>query len=165
MNELNNLVSIQIPKKDLDAAADHLKAVYALLEPYLIALTAEERRMLPKMSERNAPFVEKTLQYAQESPELAPGFLNIKELDIDVKAVNDLASLFRMADKLCSGLNDTMMLAGSEAFMAALAYYNSVKSDRRAVATKMNVSGAKRIYEDLNKRFDRTVSRAAEGEE
>ena len=32
MNELNNLVSIQIPGKDLKAAADHLKAVYTLLE-------------------------------------------------------------------------------------------------------------------------------------
>jgi hypothetical protein len=41
-----------------------------------------------------------------------------------------------------------MMLAGSEAYIAALAYYNSVKQ-----AAKMNVPGARAIYDDLSKRF------------
>lgn len=41
------------------------------------------------------------------------------------------------------------MLAGSEAYAAALSYYNSVK-----MASKLNVNGAKAIYEDLRKRFE-----------
>jgi hypothetical protein len=40
------------------------------------------------------------------------------------------------------------MMAGSEAYVSALSYYNSVKT-----AAKMNVPGAKIIFEDLSKRF------------
>jgi len=40
------------------------------------------------------------------------------------------------------------MLAGSEAYVAALSFYNSVKQ-----AAKLNVPEAKTIYEDLKKRF------------
>jgi len=50
---------------------------------------------------------------------------------------------------MCSGLNDTIMLSGSEAYVAALAFYKSVK-----VAASMNVAGAQPIYEDLKKRFE-----------
>jgi len=51
---------------------------------------------------------------------------------------------------LCDNLPDTEMLSGSEAYVAALTYYNSVKQ-----AAKMNVPSAKAIYEDLRKRFEK----------
>lgn len=45
--------------------------------------------------------------------------------------------------------NDTIMMAGSEAYIAALMYYNSIKR----VAAE-NVPGAKAIYDDLKVRFE-----------
>jgi hypothetical protein len=59
-----------------------------------------------------------------------------------------LMSLLQLAEPLCDNLRDTQMLAGSEAYTAALAYYNSVKQ-----AAKMNVPNAKTIQEELGKRF------------
>lgn len=53
-------------------------------------------------------------------------------------------------------LDDTMMLAGSEAYVAALAFYNAVKGVGRA-----NVPGAALIYEDLRGRFPSGTRSAA----
>ena len=58
--------------------------------------------------------------------------------------------LARPIEQLNRTLDDTIMLSGSEAYVAALAYYNSVKR-----AAKINVPGALTIHEDLKKRFDR----------
>jgi len=44
------------------------------------------------------------------------------------------------------------MLVGSEAYMAALMYYNSVK-----MAAKTGQPNASSIYDDLSKRFPSTV--------
>ena len=66
---------------------------------------------------------------------------------------NQLTPLFRLVMRLHDGLDDTTMEAGAESYANSLSYYNSVKQ-----AAKMNVPGAKAIYDDLKKRFERTAS-------
>jgi hypothetical protein len=143
-----NAVSIQIPAAELKKVLDAFKVIESVLRPYLIALTPEERKQLPKMSDKTVPFVEKTLDYAKTNPQFAPAYMSIPELKIDIEAVYTLTQIARPIDQLREGLGGTMMLAGSEAYIAALAYYNSVKQ-----AAKMNVPGARAIYDDLSKRF------------
>jgi hypothetical protein len=143
-----NAVSIQIPAAELKKVLDAFKVIESVLKPYLIALTPEERKQLPKMSDKTVPFVEKTLDYAKTNPQFAPAYMSIPELKIDIEAVYMLTQITRPIDQLREGLGGTMMLAGSEAYIAALAYYNSVKQ-----AAKMNVPGARAIYDDLSKRF------------
>ncbi|WP_339923198.1 hypothetical protein [uncultured Cyclobacterium sp.] len=53
--------------------------------------------------------------------------------------------MLRDIQQVESSLNDTVMVAGSEAYLGALSYYNSVK-----YATKLNVAGAKIIYKTSN---------------
>jgi hypothetical protein len=69
-------------------------------------------------------------------------------LNKDVNAVNTLSSILKQLEQVTESIDDTMMLAGSEAYIASLSYYNSVKQ-----GTKMNVPNAKIIYEDLKTRF------------
>lgn len=143
-----NSVSIQIKPEDLKKVLDALKTIETTLKPYLIALTPEERKQIPKMSDKTVPFVEKTLDYAQTNPQFAPAYMSVGELKIDLEAASMLTKVLRPVEQLGEGVNDTIMLAGSEAYIAALAYYNSVKQ-----AAKMNVPGARAIYDDLSKRF------------
>ncbi len=56
----------------------------------------------------------------------------------DWNAVQHLIPLLRTMGQIQSNMNDTVMLAGSESYVSALSYYNSVK-----LAAKMNVTGAK----------------------
>jgi hypothetical protein len=145
-----NSVSIEIPASEMDKVLDALKTIDAVLKPYLVALTPTERQTLPKMSDKTTPFVEKCLEYAQTNPQFAPSYMNVGELLIDMKAISDLTKILRPIEQLNENLNDTTMLSGSEAYTAALTYYNSVKQ-----AAKMNVPNAKTIYEDLVKRFEK----------
>jgi hypothetical protein len=146
-----NNISIQIPAETLSKVKANLQECAELLKPYLIALTPDDRQDLPKMSDKTLPFVEKVLDYVTSNPEFAPAYLSVPELKIDMAAFNELMSLLQLAEPLCDNLRDTQMLAGSEAYTAALAYYNSVKQ-----AAKMNVPNAKTIFEDLSKRFERS---------
>lgn len=145
-----NVVSIQIPVEDQKTLSKKLQEINALLKPFLIALQPAERQALPKMSDKTIPFVEKVLEYTQSNPEFTPSYLQVEEMEIDIQAVEDLRKLYREVEQLCKNLDDTIMLSGSEAYAAALAYYNSVKQ-----ASKMNVPGAKSIFEDLSQRFQR----------
>ena len=147
----SNAVSIEIPPAVLADIHALINQAGQLLQPYLIALTPVERRELPKMADKTLSFVSKSLQFAESNPEFAPAYLDIPALHIDVKSVQDLTSLEKPLEILASKLNDTIMVAGSEAYVAGLTYYQSTK-----VAAKRAVPGAMVIYDDLRVRFDKT---------
>ncbi len=146
----DNIVSITIPTEELKKATDALNVAKGILEKYLVSLTPEQRTALPKMGDKTTPFVEKITEYVKSSPEFVPNFMNIANLEVDYKAVNDLTSLYRTCEQLTSNLNDSILISGSEAFSNALIYYNSVKQ-----ASKNNVPNAKIVFEDLKKRFEK----------
>ena len=142
-----NRVSIVISPQDRTTINGALGTIKTTLFPYLISLSPEERQNLPKMKDRTIAFVNKTLGYAASNPEFLPPYLDVPELQKDIDAVNILNSFLVPLEQLLSGVDDTMMEAGSEAYVAALSYYNSVKQ-----ASKTNVKNAKTIYEDLKER-------------
>ena len=135
------------------AAITTLKSTLA---PYLIALSNDDRQTLPKMGDNNLPFVQKALDYAESNAQFVPAYVDVPELQVDVEAVSALLDFLRPLQQVYSNLNDTIMLSGSEAYVAALAYYNSVK-----LATKMKVPGAEAIYNDLSQRFIKLTAKPA----
>ncbi|MEQ9440374.1 MAG: hypothetical protein RIG62_15070 [Cyclobacteriaceae bacterium] len=145
-----NIVSIQIPEKDVATAVKKLQEVKTLLKPYLIALKPADRQKMLKMGDKTLPFVEKAAEYAQTRKDFTPPYLEIEEFLIDLKAVGDLTQVYREAQQLCKNLDDTILLSGSEAYAEALAYYQAIKQ-----AAKKNIPDAKAIYEDLRQRFDK----------
>lgn len=153
---MENKISIQIPPGDLQAAKVALEQAQQLLAPYVKALTPEQRKTIPKMSDGTEPFVQKVVEYASSAPQFMPPFVSKEEFDKDWQAVSGLLPLLRLCTQLEDTLSDTTMLAGSEAYISALSYYNSVKQ-----AAKVNVPDAKAIYEDLRKRFEGQGKRAS----
>jgi hypothetical protein len=89
------------------------------------------------------------MDYATSDPQFTPPYMDVPEMKKDFDATTALLPLLRTVDQIEDNLNDTTMLAGSEAYIAALSYYNSVK-----MAAKMNIPGAKAIYDDLRVRFE-----------
>ena len=147
---MENKVNFIIPEEVILESTQKLNDAAELLRPYLIALTPEERRTIPKMSDKTVPFVEKNLEYCETAPQFAPPYMDVEALYGDMKVTKQLIPLFRIVKALHDGLDDTTMEAGGEAFVNALSYYNSVKQ-----AAKTNVPGAKSIYDDLKKRFEK----------
>jgi hypothetical protein len=76
--------------------------------------------------------------------------------DIDFADAHNLWSLFLLTQQLHENVDDTTMVAGSEAYQAALVFYNSVK-----MAARQDISGAKAVYEELKKRFPGHKHRSA----
>lgn len=150
---MENRVHIEIAPDDLTALQEAIGVLNTTLGPMLKTLDVQERRTLPKMGDGTEPFVTKTIEYAKTNAQFLPPFVSVDEMEVDFKSVEDLQTVLRPMKQLVAGLEDTIMLAGSEAYVSALSYYNSVK-----IGQKMNMPGAETIYKDLKKRFDKRGS-------
>ena len=147
-----------IPPEVLTQAQTKIQEVLTLLHPYLLALTPQERRELPKMGEKTIGFVEKAHDFAQQNPNLLPPYLDMSAFDTDFTDAHGLWTLHNMVLQLEEGIGDTEMTAGSEAYQAALVFYKSVK-----MAAAQDIPGAKAVYEGLKTRFPQTGKRRTEG--
>jgi hypothetical protein len=137
-----------IPSTVLTQAQTKVDEAIALLAPYVLALTPTERREMPKMGEKTIGFVEKAYDFARQNPALVPPYLDLDAFGIDFGDAHGLWTLLNTVQQLEENIDDTEMAAGSEAYQAALVFYNSVK-----VAAAQDVSGAKAVYEELKIRF------------
>ncbi|WP_439481853.1 hypothetical protein [Cyclobacterium plantarum] len=153
-----NAVSIQIPEAELQAVREALATLKTTLGPYLIALSPAERQTVPKMSDGTLPFVEKVMEYARDDSQFLPPYVDLQEMDKDWNVVKGLMPVLRDLQQLESNLNDTVMMAGSEAYVGALSFYNSVK-----YGAKVNAADAKVIYEDLKQRFQKSRTPSSNG--
>lgn len=147
-----------IPANTVAQAAAKIKEAHALLKPYMgTALTAEDRKKLPKMGAKSLDFVGTAFNIAKENPNfLLLGNVPLAEFEKDYTDARELAHLATLQVSLLQEMTDTMMLAGSEALQSANVVYASV---RLAKAQKM--PGAKALYETLRGKNARTGRRAA----
>jgi hypothetical protein len=137
-----------IPAEILAQVQTKIDETKALLAPYVMALTPSERRELPKMGEKTISFVEKSFDFAQQNPVLRPPYLDMNAFTVDFNDAHGLWTILNTIQQLHESIDDTEMLAGSEAYQAALTFYHSVKA-----AAAQDVPGAKAVYEELRKRF------------
>ena len=145
-----NRISFDIPAEDLEAIKVAIKVLQDKLLPRLVTLSVDERHTLTKMGDKNTAFVEKCKEFIEQNPALAPQYIDLEEMKVDLEAVETLRYLENPIAQISSAIDDSMMLSGSEAYVAALAFYHNVKG-----ATRMNVPGAKNVYEELKKQFTR----------
>lgn len=140
--------SFAIPDDDLQAVQAAVQTLQAKLVPHLVNIGPDEKRALAKMGSKSVDFVSKTLTYASTNPQFKPAFVDIDDFSQDVSAFGLLRSLQQPLSQIADMLDDSLALSGSEAYAAALAYYQSIKT-----AAKMNVPGAATIADDLAARF------------
>jgi hypothetical protein len=106
--------------------------------------------MLPKMADGNLPFVEKAIGFMENASEFKPPFVNKEDAAIDLNGFKLARQYMTEAKDVLRILEDIMTLSGSEAFVAALAYYQNVQFYH-----KLNQPNAKVVYEELAQRFVR----------
>ena len=144
-----NQISTAIPAETLADINTKVNALNAALANYLLFnLTPSDRLELSKMGDKTIAFVQKSLEYAENNPALVPVYLDIAEAKKDFALARDLYGILQQLNTLQRAVEDTMMVAGSEAYDAALIFYSSVKG-----ASRVNVPGSEAIYNDLQQRF------------
>jgi hypothetical protein len=125
----------------IDEAAEFLR-------PYLYQLTPDDRQTILKMGDKSLALVEKTSELAAVNPQFCPSYFNLDELNIDLADAVNLRTLTNRLQQLSREVDDTAMLAGSEAFTQTLSFYNTVKQ-----AARDNQPGAQALFDELKKRF------------
>ena len=89
-----NRIAVEITAEDAAAIDTALTALEEKLASYLIALSADERRGLPKMKDKTYAFVQKTVDYTESDPDFIPDFMDAEALKIDFGAVSILNTIF-----------------------------------------------------------------------
>lgn len=145
---MNNTHNQSIPQTELDEIKLSINRALTLLKPYALTLTPTERAEMAKLGDKTLAFVDKTNAYSQANPLLCPPYFSQAELAIDFADYQSLRPLAVLVEQVLHSIEDTMMVAGSEAYVASLSFYNSTKD-----AAKRDIPGAKAVYDDLKARF------------
>jgi hypothetical protein len=144
---MENRISFTLNEADKKEIVAALKVLETKLLPGLIELAHGEARELPVMGDKSYGFVFKALEYAKQYPEFA-ALIDVAEFEKDVNTVGLLREFFIPLSQLTKKVQDTMTLAGSEAYVSGLTYYGSSKE-----GLKRKLPNAVLIAEELGKRF------------
>jgi hypothetical protein len=147
MNE--NRISLKFTDAEITQVNAAIGTLVSLLTPRLVALNAADKKRLSKISDDSIPFNEKVAQYVVSNPEFIPMFRTADEFLTDFSAFRELRGFIRLLEQIYGNMQDTSMLAGSEADEFARAYYGAVGQ-----AAKMSIPNAQAIYEDLSVRYE-----------
>ena len=145
---MQNLFATTIPEAVLKKALGFFQQGAAELRPYLQALTPEERSAMLKMGAKTVDFVQKAYGYASTNPSFVPAFLDLEEFARDSAGLTGLTPIQQLLAGLALDTESTMMLAGSDAYAAALIIYNNVK-----FLAKNKQPGAQAAYDDMSQQF------------
>jgi len=122
--------------------------------PFLIDLTPEERRALPKLGDKSRAFVSKALEVAIQNEDILPRSFDLEEFKRDVALFESLYPVLIAIAQLNELIEDTVLEVGSEAYAAALLVYNYAKANGKG-------SGLDGVVDELGKRFARKSSKGA----
>ncbi len=143
----DNRISTEVTAANRTAILTKLTEIKALL-PFLINLTKDERIQLPKLGAASLLFDEQCASYMASAPNLVPPFVDPAEVTKDRALRVVLADIFREVKKLCEQLDDSLLLVGSEIWLADLSFYQTVRQ-----AARRDVAGADTVYDELKQRF------------
>jgi len=146
-NLLNNRVNATATAAQVTAVKAAFQTILTNL-PFLVGLTADERKSLIAVDVANKAFTEDAINAAVNNPTLVPSYLSVANMQNDLTLFTQLDEISGLANQLCERIEDTKMLAGSEAYSVALSLYKSF-----GAAADAGVQGADSIVDQLKKRF------------
>ena len=123
----DNRVSASLSPADRQAVIDALDTVRQKL-PFLVDLSPDERRALPRMGDKSRGFVAQALEVAEQNPDILPRSFDPAEMRKDVELLNALSPVLSALAQLNELVEDTHVAVGSEAYAAALLVYQYARA-------------------------------------
>lgn len=122
----SNHVSGALNAADQKAVLDAAQIIREKL-PFLVDLSVEERRSLPRMADKTYVFVRRALEVATQNEGILPRTFDLEEFRRDVALVDALAPVGLVLTNLAELIDDTRMAAGSDAYTSALFVYHAAQ--------------------------------------
>ena len=145
-------ISTTLNKADREAVMAAVNTIKEKL-PFLVDLSAEERKALPKMGDKSRAFVSKALEVATQNPDFLPRSFDVEELRKDVQLFEAMYPIVVALTQLQELVDDTCMAVGSEAYAAALQVYTYAKASG-------NTGGLDAVVGEMGQRFARKPRKA-----
>ncbi len=145
-------ISAALTQSDRDAVLAAVATIKQKL-PFLMDLTPEERKALPKMGDKSRAFVTKALEVATQNPDFLPRAFDLDEMRKDVQLFETMYPIVMAMTQLQELLDDTYVTVGSEAYSSALQVYNYAKASGQG-------AGLEAVVDELGQRFARRTKKA-----
>jgi hypothetical protein len=129
MNRIDATLSIE----DRDKVLHHIQDIKSILH-FLVDLSADELRSLPKMGDKSRAFVTQALTVAEQDDSFLPRSFDSAEMRKDVELTEALLPIWTAISSLKELVDDTYTLAGSEAYVSALIVYQAAKANGKGSA-------------------------------
>jgi hypothetical protein len=146
-----NLISAQIEDSSITDAIENIKAIQSKF-PFLINLSAQERKTFRKMGPKSVDYVNDNQVGAKQFLSSLPTDFPHDEFSKDVALINKLYPLLVASQALTEGLNDTILALGSDAMKGADEVYSFLK-----FAAKKDAN-AKELVQQIGRRFKRETT-------
>jgi hypothetical protein len=151
----DNRISASLSQADQQAVMSAINTIREKL-PFLIDLTPEERRSLPRMGDRSRGFVAQALEVATQNTDILPRSFDVSEMRKDVDLLAALSPIMTALAQLNELVDDTFIEVGSEAYTSALLVYQYARAAGKGAA----LDGA---LDALGQRFARKSRSAPTG--
>ena len=146
-NITNNRLNLTITPAQQAAAQQHLTDLKAQF-PFLIGLTAAEKKSNVGINVSNKQWVEDCIVEMEQDSSLLPGFITTQQVKNDLQLFEELEVVKVEAADFFARISDTQFLAGAEAYAVCLIYYRILEA-----AAKAGIPGANERYNRLKERF------------
>ncbi|MEH2268292.1 MAG: hypothetical protein V7K68_07645 [Nostoc sp.] len=144
-------VSAKLSSADREAVMQAITTIREKL-PFLIDLTTEERKALPKLGDKSRAFVSKALEIGTQNPDFLPRSFDLNEMRQDIELFEALYPILLSLTQLQELVDDTSVAVGSEAYAAGLMVYNYAKVSGKG-------AGLESMIDDLGRRFARKAKK------
>ncbi|HZT60940.1 MAG TPA: hypothetical protein VFA21_20215 [Pyrinomonadaceae bacterium] len=148
----DNRISASLSSADQQAVLAAINTIRTKL-PFLIDLSPEERKALPRLGDKSRGFVAQALEIASQNTDILPRSFDVEEMRKDVELLDAFLPVMLALAQLNELVEDTYIEVGSEAYAAALAVYQYTRAAGKGAA----LDGA---LDALSRRFARRSSRA-----
>jgi hypothetical protein len=143
----DNRISATLSSADLQAVLSAIQTIRTKL-PFLIDLSPEERKALPRLGDKSHGFVAQALEVATQNTDILPRSFDLEEMRKDFELLSALSPVLLALAQLNELVEDTYIEVGSEAYIAALAVYQYTRAAGKGAA----LDGA---LDSLSRRFAR----------
>ncbi|MFN0124410.1 MAG: hypothetical protein ACKV2V_28245 [Blastocatellia bacterium] len=140
-------VSAVLSQSDLEEVLSLVSQIKQKL-PFLLSMTSDQRRSLPRAGDRNRPFVLTAMEIATQNPGILPPLFSLEEMRKDVDLGVALQSINLAVNQLATMLKDTEAVVNGEAYTAALSVYTLARAMGGEAALKGGV-------EEMGRNFNR----------
>lgn len=148
-------IEAEVSDADLQAIKDAFALVASKL-PFLVSLTAEERKATFRAGPDSLSFLTNAATAARDHPDIFPASFDRDGFLKDVELLGKLTEIDTGSASISSRINDTRVAVGGEAMQGGSQVYKYV------VTAAKTTPGLKPIAEQLGERFKRASKQKVE---